>query len=132
MNGAKRPSLLDQIDEQLALCEKATPGMGNLYLSHDARPHLIDIGEGLGAVEVHTFGHKTDRSNEQTANAVFMSEAIKHYPAALKALRVAVEALRYYQETRKMDGFVYPSNFKSDEVANRALADIAKLLGEKE
>lgn len=76
---------------------KHTPGLWKLFVSRDACPHQIFLGEKLGCVNVPHYGyHDPDGiiSKKQLANAKLMAAA----PELLSALEALVNGLKESDE----------------------------------
>ncbi len=120
--------ILTHLDETLSICEKATPGpWGKCY--HAPNLITVDASDFLGSIASVSrwmTGVPGDDS-ENKANAEFIAAARTHYPAALRALKVAVESVQDWVEDWESGE---PSD-RADNIryAKNLLNQISALLG---
>lgn len=132
-------SLLDKLDSLIAETERATPGPYRL--------ERVDLDHGEIAYEVskdypdiggfHVSFYESnclDKRITAKHQAEFYASARTNYPAALRALKKAVERLGRIEshQTESIDKVVLLVNIEGyRQCAKEALAEIEKELGEK-
>jgi hypothetical protein len=101
---------LTQIEEKLKIAEAATPGewftSGESYEARHGREYEVSTEGGLGIWIAHC---------QNRHDAAFIAESRTGYPAALRALRIAVRVLERIADnpTHTSDGYSNPSNWIS-------------------